>query len=416
MVKKIKVCKKCFYRSDHPLGITFNSDGICSGCLIHEEKYNLDWKNRFELLKNNIKEYKLISTKNNYDCIVPVSGANDSYFILHIVKNILKLNPLLVSHNKYFNTPIGIANLTNLRTQFNCDIIIQNINPLTIKKITRETLRRFGNIYWPCIAGQTVFPVQTAARFKIPLIIWGAHQGVEQVGMFSHTHEVEMTRRYRHDHDLFGYEADDLITTFNTLNESDIWQFRYPDDHKINEIGIRGIYLSNYIPWDPKKQHELMIKKYNYRSTTFERTFDTYDYVDCYNYMGIHDYLKLLKHGYSKVVDHATREIRHRRLTKFQAIKLINKFMYNKPTYTKIFSDWLGIDSTSLEYMLEQFRNLELWHLDGNTKEFKLKKELSNKLFLNKYENIVEIKSDFISTDLINLEMDENYITIGKGC
>ena len=42
-----------------------------------------------------------------------------------------------------------------------------------------------------------------AINYKIPLIIWGAHQGLEQVGMFSHTHEVEMTRRYGHDHDLF---------------------------------------------------------------------------------------------------------------------------------------------------------------------------------------------------------------------
>ena len=60
-----------------------------------------------------------------------------------------------------------------------------------------------GNFYWPVIAGSTVFPVQIASKYKIPLIIWGAHQGLEQVGMFSHTNEVEMTRRYREDHDLF---------------------------------------------------------------------------------------------------------------------------------------------------------------------------------------------------------------------
>ena len=41
--------------------------------------------------------------------------------------------------------------------------------------------------------------------------IWGAHQGLEQVGMFSHLNKVEMTRRYRKEHDLMGYEAEDLI-------------------------------------------------------------------------------------------------------------------------------------------------------------------------------------------------------------
>ena len=46
----------------------------------------------------------------------------------------------------------------------------------------------FGNMYWPVLAGHSVFPVQTSVRFKIPLIFWGAHQGLEQVGMFSHLH------------------------------------------------------------------------------------------------------------------------------------------------------------------------------------------------------------------------------------
>ena len=34
--------------------------------------------------------------------------------------------------------------------------------------------------------------MQVAVEFNIPLIIWGAHQGIDQVGMFSHLDEVEM--------------------------------------------------------------------------------------------------------------------------------------------------------------------------------------------------------------------------------
>ena len=48
--------------------------------------------------------------------------------------------------------------------------------------------------------------------------------------MFSHSHEVEMTRRYRKDHDLMGYEADDLLSIENTITEKDIWQCQnFPD-------------------------------------------------------------------------------------------------------------------------------------------------------------------------------------------
>ena len=49
----IKVCKRCLYTSIHPLNITFNDDGICSGCIIHEKKDKLDWGNR----KKNSKKY-----------------------------------------------------------------------------------------------------------------------------------------------------------------------------------------------------------------------------------------------------------------------------------------------------------------------------------------------------------------------
>jgi hypothetical protein len=188
---------------------------------------------------------------------------------------------------------------------------MQNVGLATVKKITRSTLSRYGSVYWPVLAGHTAFPVQIATRFKIPLIIWGAHQGVEQVGMFSHEHEVEMTRRYRKDHDLFGMEADDLLSVFDILKEEDVWQYRYPDDQQLNEVGVRGIYLGNYVRWDPKTQHEEMVRMYDYMGASFARTFDTYDFVDCFNYMDIHDILKLYKHGYSKVTDHACREIRH---------------------------------------------------------------------------------------------------------
>ena len=88
MINSIKYqqCNRCLYTSFHPLGIEFNKNGICSGCEIHEEKDKIDWAPRLLKLKKLIKGYK---SKNNYDCIVPVTGGQDSFYILHIVKNIL---------------------------------------------------------------------------------------------------------------------------------------------------------------------------------------------------------------------------------------------------------------------------------------------------------------------------------------
>lgn len=95
------------------------------------------------------------------------------------------------------------------------------------------------------LAGQTVLPVQTAVRYQVPLIIRGEHQGLEQVGMFSHEHEVEMTRRYRRDHDLMWHEADDIMAVFDMSREEDVWQYRYPHDADLDRVRVRGIHLGN---------------------------------------------------------------------------------------------------------------------------------------------------------------------------
>ena len=280
---------------------------------------------------------------------------------MHLVKERLKLNPLLVTYNKYFNSPLGIRNLANLRISFNCDILIQNVNPVSVRRITRTTLRAFGSIYWHCLAGQTVYPVQVAVRCQVPLIVWGAHQGLEQVGMFSHEHNVQMTRRYRKDHDLMTYEADDLLSVFDTLGEKDVWQYRYPDDTDLRRTGVLGLYLGNYVRWDPKAQHEEMIGRYGYRTHAFSRTFDCYDHVDCFNYMNIHDQLKLYKHGYSKVTDHACREIRYGRLTREQGATLVRRFQHGRAEYTSLFCDWLGVTRRGLQHLMDLHRNRLLW-------------------------------------------------------
>ena len=324
----------------------------------------------------------------------------------------------MVSYNKYYNSDLGVRNLSNLRIKFDCDIIIQNVNPQSVKKITRTTLREFGSIYWHCLAGQTVFPVQSAVDLEIPLIIWGAHQGNEQVGMFSHTHEVEMNRRYRKDHDLLGYEPDDLLSAYNTLTEDDIWQYRYPDDYDLKRVGVRGIYLSNYIPWDPKAQDELMIKKYNFKTSINNRTFETYDHVDCYNYHDLHDMLKLYKHGYSKVTDHATREIRHGRIDKSEAQKLVTFYELKKFKYTDYFREWLGIDSTALKFIIDLHKNKNFWEIeDWNLKLWKFK-GLSKKRNIKKSKlsvKKIEKKMKFVSNDKIMGKNKIRYYIIGKG-
>ena len=415
----MKYCKRCLYPENHPLFITFDEEGICSGCRVHEEKDIIEWKERGEKLKTILKQYKSRSG-NNYDCIIPVSGAQDAHFIVHTVKNVYGMNPLLVSYNKQYNTGTGIRNLANIRIAFDCDFMMLTVNPEKVKKITRATLRKMGSMYWHCIAGQTVYPVQMAVKLKIPLIIWGAHQGVDQVGMFSHLDEVEMTRKYRKEHDLMGHEAEDLVNVeMDNINEEDVHEFFYPDDKELERVGVRGIYLNNFIRWDSKSQHEEMIKHYGYESARQTRTFDTYNNVDCCNYSDVHDYIKFLKHGYGKVTDHASREIRLRKMSREQGLTLVKNFHNKQPQNLPLFLEWIGMKENGFNYLIDQHRSESVWHRNDNW-EWELKndflKEMEAGADLDAVLKQVEAFSPFQLTGSENIANSvEKYILLGKG-
>jgi N-acetyl sugar amidotransferase len=353
------------YPANHPLHLTFDDEGVCSGCRVHEEKDSLDWNQRVEQLRALFDGYRA-DTRSIHDCIIPVSGARDSYFIVHTVKNVFKMRPLLVTYNKQYNTKAGIRNLAYLRTLLGCDIMMMTVSPERVKRITRATVRRLGSMYWHCLAGQTVFPVQVAVKFKIPLIVWGAHQGIDQVGMFSHLDEVEMTRKYRMEHDLLGIEAESLIDSGDELTEADLAQYVYPHDRELEAVGVRGIYLNNYIRWDSKAQHERMIDAFGYESMSQQRTFDTYNDVDCFHYSGLHDYIKFLKWGYGKVSDHASRELRLKRLTREQAIDLVQQYQDARPADTALFLEWLGMGASEFWTAIDRHRDPGIWELAGD--------------------------------------------------
>lgn len=353
-------CLRCGYPENHPLNIIFDDQGVCSGCRVHEEKDILDWDERGGKLAALFDIFRS-ETGDNYDCVVPVSGARDSYFIVHTVKKVYGMNPLLVSYNRQFNTERGIRNLSYLRTLLNCDHIQMMISPETVKRITRETIRRLASIYWHVLAGQTVFPVQTAVRYKIPLIVWGVHQGIDQVGMFSHTDEAEMTRKYRFEHDLMGLEAVDLVGGPEGLTEDEMLPLAYPHNREISEVGVRGIYLGNYIRWDSKAQHEAMLNLYAYETAEQARTFDTYNDVDCQHYSGLHDHIKFLKWGYGKALDHAAREIRLRRMTREEAIEKISEYQDVAAPDRGRFLEWVGMKDKDFDACIDEFRDPRAW-------------------------------------------------------
>lgn len=357
----MKYCKRCLYPENHPYGLIFDSEGICSGCRVHEEKDVLDWAARFKMLERIVGVSAKQTAGRGFDCIIPVSGGGDSYFIVHTVKNVLGLNPLLVHYNPHYNTQIGIRNLANLATVFDCDVVTSTVSPSLLKRITRQSLRKFGSMYWQVLAGGLTFPVQVAVKFRIPLIIWGVQPWSDQCGMYSHLDEVEMTERCRVEHGLMGIYGQELVDEDASVTAHDLLPFTYPDDSHLEAVGVRGLYLSNYIRWDSKAQHEEMIRLYGYETAQQQRTFNTYEDVHCFHSAGLHDWLKYLRLGYGKVTDHASREIRLKRMSREEGAAMVQQYSAVEPADLPLFLDWVEMEEQEFLDCVWNRRDPRIW-------------------------------------------------------
>jgi N-acetyl sugar amidotransferase len=411
-------CKRCLYPANHPLGICFDEDGICSGCRIHEEKDEIDWSEKSKELHNLFSKYS--KRKDSfYDCVIPVSGNSDSFFVVDVVKNQYGLNPLLVTYNTQFNTKVGVRNLARLITKLDCDHMMLTVSPDIAKKITKIAMHKLGDIYWHVLAGSQTFPVQVATKFQIPLVIWGANGWLDQVGMFSHHDRVEMTKKVRKEHSLRSMDVDELFEGEGQLTWKDKQPFTYPSDKQLEKSRVRGIYLGNFIRWDAQQQSEKMIEKFGYESMSQSRTFNTYESIYCWNNAGIHDYVKFLKFGYGKATDHASRDIRLKRLSREDGIRLIEKFETELPDVSlRMFLDWIDMTQEEFYKIIEPFRDPLIWKKNKNGEYFKIDK-IENHTLDDKVDNarlkVKNQKKYFHSLLLESEEENGDYILMGRG-
>ena len=396
---KISYCKKCLNPSNHPLGIIYNNEGVCGGCLVHEEKYEINWDKKIEKLGNFFNSKK---NKNKYyDCVIPVVGNGDDFFVTHVAKKVLKLNPLLVSYNTGFNTKVGIRNLARLISKLDCDHFQITSNPNIIKRISQNTFNKIGDFYWHILAGNQAFPVQVAVKMKIPIILWGVNGWLDQVGKFSHNHEAEMTQKIWEEFSLRNLITQKVIN--KNINQKDIAPFIYPELDEIKKVGVRGIYLGNYVLWDAKKQTEEMITKYGYETLKQQRTHNSYESIYCKNNAGVHDYIKFLKYGYGKVTDHINRDIRFKRISREDAKFIIAKYERNIPEDLNYFLKWIKL---SKKQFFDRFKNNSF-----NFKESKYNKMKIDPIILNKIEN----KLHYIKTNNLEKEnFNQEYIVFGR--
>jgi N-acetyl sugar amidotransferase len=364
----MEYCKRCVY-PEIAVNLIFDDDGICSACMVEEEFEKLTpqfWKERKKKFERIIETFRS-KDQSNYDCIIPVSGGKDSYFITYMIKKVYGLNPLLVTYHGNNYLEEGQNNLNHMRKVFNVDHMVFGPSVSTLRKLNRLCFKKLGDMNWHAHCGIETYPIQIAVKMNIPLIVWG-ETAWDVSGMHSPDDYVEFSARSRLEHSMRGYDWYNMIDEGEGLEAKHLLWARYPSDDDIENAGVRGIYIGNFFKWDPNFHSQKMRNEYGFEISKepFERTYRRFSNLDDMHENGIHDYLKYIKFGYGRASDHASKDIRSGYMTRDQGIEIVKKYDHVKPR--KDLERWLkyvGMEENEFDRIADNFRDNRVWKKDG---------------------------------------------------
>ena len=343
---KMMSCAKCGLPETYET-IEYDNTNTCNICTQQQfKKTKIDWVERKKSLDKLIAENR---GKYDYDCIVPFSGGKDSTFTLYYLVKEFNLKPLVVQFNHGFMRPNLLKNNERTFKKLGVDAISFTPNWKLVKRLMLESLIRKGDFCWHCHTGIFSYPMHLAIKFNVPLVIWGEPSS-EYTAYYDYEDDkietVDETRFNRFVN--LGITAEDMkgmIEGDFDLDERDLKPYTYPLLRDLKKLRYQSVCLGSFIPWDTKKQSDLIMKELGWKGDEVEGMppeIYSYEKIECHM-QGMRDYLKYLKRGYSRVTQMTAIDIRNGRMTKEEANSLISKWEGKKPQSLKIFLEYLEL-------------------------------------------------------------------------
>jgi N-acetyl sugar amidotransferase len=352
MTTPLRRCARCLIPETHET-IVFDDDGICNVCRAHEKKQEkIDWAARRAQFEDLIERAR---GKYLYDCIVPFSGGKDSTFTLYYLVREYGLKPLVVQFDHGFLRPKLVEqNVRTIKT-LGVDFLSFRPNWKVVQKLMLESLKRKGDFCWHCHTGIFSFPMQIAVRFQVPLLIWG-EPSAEYTAYFDYDDIEEVDEKRFNRFVNLGITADDMVGMIEGVEPRELEPFRYPPLRELRKLGVRSVCLGSFIPWDVKKQAEIIRRELGWEGNVVEGVPEAYFYekVECFM-QGVRDYLKYLKRGYGRTAHLTSLDIRNGRLDRATAERLTEEHDGKRPASLDLFLEAVEMDE-------ETFHRIALTH------------------------------------------------------
>lgn len=354
----MKYCTKCVMPDTRP-GITFDERGICSACQSYERRGSIDWDKRFTELEEICNKYRGMNG-DSYDCAIAVSGGKDSHYQVHVIKELMKMNPILLSVEDNFEmTEAGKHNIKNISEEFGCNIISLKPDIKTQKILMKYTFEKYGKPTWFIDRLIYTFPMAMALRLNTPLLVYGENVSYEYGGSaYADTYSAR-------DQLSNGVASDIPIEDLLMIEGITKQAINLTNAPSLTELEkLDPIYISYFLPWNSYANYQLA-KKRGFKDLTheWERThhIEQYDQVESPAYL-VHSWMKYPKFGHASATDYASRYIRYGLLNRDEAVDLVKKHDHNlDPKSVQHFIDFLGYTHSEFWEIIDRFYNKDIF-------------------------------------------------------
>lgn len=361
-ISKLKRCTRCLLPETFPF-ISFDENGVCNLCNNYRPK---NQPKPIEELFELVEPYR--SKSGDPDCIVPYSGGRDSTCTLHIVKKVLKLNPIAFTYDWGMVTDLGRRNIARVCGRLGVENIIVSADihrkRANIRKNILAWLKRPDLGLIPLfMAGDKYFFYYTDQLKKqtgIDLNIWGINPlentdfkvgfcGVppsfdkKTIYSLAITSQVKLFR-----HVLKNFLLNPAYFNQSVLDTLGSFVVRYITPRK------DYYHMFDYYRWDESEIEDLIINEYEWETAIDTRT--TWRIGD--GTASFYNYVYFTVAGFSEHDTFRSNQIREGALTREKGMKLIEE--ENLPRYetTKWYCEIVGIDYESTIKRINAIRKL----------------------------------------------------------
>lgn len=368
----IRYCTRCVMPETKP-DLNIDSEGVCAACRHYEQRPAVDWDARREELREILDRYRS-KDGSNYDCIVPVSGGKDStYQVVRLLE--MGMNPLCITASTDDLSEWGRYNIENLK-KLGVDYLEVSSNPVVRRTMNRLALEQVGDVSWPEHVSIFTIPVRFAVSLRIPLLVWGENSQNEYGGPAAAAESNVLTRRWLEEFGgLLGLRVSDLVG-IEGIERKHLIQYTYPTDEQLADVGVTGIFLGHYFPWDGQENADIAIQNgFKVYDGPVEGSLFDYENLDNHQ-TGIHDYFKFLKYGFGRCTDHVCLQIRRGRMTREEGLAIVKErdgrfpSMYLGKPLDEILSEF-DMTRRQFERICDRFTTKKLFLTDNRGKLIK---------------------------------------------